>query len=175
MLFHFLSSLFLYCFLTDSFSVFLKPIFLVPAEMPWQDLQYLTRTYKLLPIPLSLPSAHMHKCNCCVLPFLKKQKYPNGFNVDLMISSTVDAFKQSKARLLQFLHLLNKPLCAIADKTSMHYQYCRKQLGSCNSCYKDSIMEFAQDKFVLIGKQASHGTSSYPFKAAPSLIHHDDL
>lgn len=34
MLVHFLSSHFLYCFLTDSFSVFLKPIFSMSAETP---------------------------------------------------------------------------------------------------------------------------------------------
>lgn len=113
MLFNFLSSLFLYRFLTDSFSVFLKLIFLMSAEAPWQDLQYLTFTYNLLPIPLSLPSAHMHQRNCCVLPFLKKQKYPNGFNADLMISSTVDAFKQSKACFVTIF--------AFTEQTSLCY------------------------------------------------------
>lgn len=106
MLFYFLSSLFLYCFLTDSFPVFLKPIFLMSAETPC----LVRHTYKLLPIPLSLPSAHMY--NCCLLPFLKKQKYPNGINVDLMICSNVDAFKQSKAGFATiFAFTEQTPLC----------------------------------------------------------------
>lgn len=91
----------------------------------------------------------MSKCNYCLLAFLKKQKYLNGFNVDLMICSTVSAFKQSKACFATISAFTEQSLCAIPDKKSMHYQYRRKQLGSCNSCYKDSTKEFAKDTGLL--------------------------
>lgn len=80
-----------------------------------QDLQYLTIEYKLLPIPLSLPSAHTYKCNSCVSPVLKKQNYPNGFTVDLMIGNIVDAFKESKACFATIF--------AFTEQTSLCYSW----------------------------------------------------
>lgn len=49
------------------------------------------------PVPLSLPSAQMSKCNCCLLPFTLKSLGYLCFFGNLMIYVIADASKQSKA------------------------------------------------------------------------------